>query len=112
MAEGIVVLERTALGILFLFLLMLIPSSASEFIRLRLALMVHSSVITYKAHLVARGFQRKLGRNYDKTFGHVAHMTIVCTPLVVTSVRTWSVPQLDVKNTFINGELMRRSTCD
>lgn len=45
MAEGIVVLERTALGILFLFLLMLIPSSASEFIRLRLALMVHSSVI-------------------------------------------------------------------
>lgn len=45
MAKGIVVLERTALGILFLFLLMLIPSSASEFIRLRLALMVHSSVI-------------------------------------------------------------------
>ena len=72
----------------------------------------NGSLERYKAQLVARGFQQEHGHDTDGTFTPIAHMTIVCTPLVVTSVRTWSVPQLDVKNTFINGELMRRSTCD
>ncbi|KAK1649755.1 hypothetical protein QYE76_067560 [Lolium multiflorum] len=48
---------------------------------------------------------REHGRDYDETFAPVAHMTIVCTLLVVSSVRRWSVSQLDVQNTFLNGEL-------
>lgn len=35
----------------------------------------------------------------------VAHMTIVCTLLVMASINEWSISQLDVNNTFINGEL-------
>jgi hypothetical protein len=41
----------------------------------------------YKARLVARGFQQEHGRDYDKTFAHVAHMTTIHTLLVVASVQ-------------------------
>jgi hypothetical protein len=54
---------------------------------------------------VACGFQQEQGRDYDETFAPMAHMTTVRTLLVVTSVCHWSVSQLDVQNTFLNGEL-------
>jgi hypothetical protein len=59
----------------------------------------------YKARLVAHGFQREHGRDYDDTFAPVAHMTTIHTLLAVASVRGWSISQLDVKNVFLNGEL-------
>ncbi|CAM8955012.1 unnamed protein product [Rhodiola kirilowii] len=63
------------------------------------------SLKRYKTRLVARGFQQEYGSDYDETFAHVAHMTTICTLLVVASVREWSISQLDVKNAFLNGEL-------
>lgn len=59
----------------------------------------------YKTRLVVRGFQQEHGRDYDKTFAPVAHMTTVRTLFAVAPVRTWSISQLDVKNIFLNGEL-------
>jgi hypothetical protein len=38
-------------------------------------------------------------------FALVAHMTTIHTLLIVSSVREWSISQLDVKNVFLNGEL-------
>jgi hypothetical protein len=65
----------------------------------------NGSLERYKARLVARDFQQEHGRDYDETFAHVAHMTTIRTLLVVTSVREWSISQLDLKNIFLNGEL-------
>jgi hypothetical protein len=62
------------------------------------------SLKRYTAHLVVCSFQQEHGRDYDETFTPVAHMTTICTLLVVASVRGWSISQLDVKNTFLNGE--------
>jgi hypothetical protein len=64
-----------------------------------------NSLECYKARLVARGFQREQGHDYDKTLAPVAHMTTIHTLLVVASVRKWSISQLNVKNVFLNDKL-------
>jgi hypothetical protein len=46
-----------------------------------------SSLECYKARLVSCGFQQEQGRDYDETFAHVAHMTIIRTLLAMASVR-------------------------
>jgi hypothetical protein len=56
----------------------------------------------YKARLVAHGFQQEQGRDYDRTFAPVAHMTTMRTLLAVALVRHWSVSQLDIQNAFLN----------
>jgi hypothetical protein len=63
------------------------------------------SLERYKARLVARGFQQEQGHDYDETFAHVAHMATIWTLLIMASVREWSISQLDLKNSFLNGEL-------
>jgi hypothetical protein len=63
------------------------------------------SLERYKARLVTRGFQQEQGRDYDETFAPVAHMTTIRTLLAVTSIREWSISQLDVKSVFLNVEL-------
>jgi hypothetical protein len=65
----------------------------------------NGSLERYKFRLVARGFQQEHGRDYDETFTHVSHMTTIYTLLTVTSIRGWSISQLDMKNSFLNGEL-------
>ncbi|KAK1631015.1 hypothetical protein QYE76_005330 [Lolium multiflorum] len=60
------------------------------------------SLERYNARLVARGFQQEHGRDYDETFAPVAHMTTVRTLLCAFDD---AVSQLNVQNTFLNGEL-------
>jgi len=63
------------------------------------------SIERYKARLVAKGYSQHYGMNFKKTFALVAKMTVVHTLIIVASVRRWHISQLDVKNTFLNGDL-------
>ena len=58
-----------------------------------------------KARLVAKRFSQWYGMDYEETFALVTKMTIVCTLIVVASIREWHISEMDVKNFFLNGDL-------
>ena len=60
----------------------------------------------YKACLVARGFTQEYGIDYEETFSLVARLSSVGTLIVVSVARKWPLFQMDVKNVFLNGELL------
>jgi hypothetical protein len=57
------------------------------------------SIERYKARLVARGF------HYEEMFAPVAHMTTVRILIVLAAARSWTISQMDVRNTFHHGDL-------
>uniref|UniRef100_J3NEY1 Reverse transcriptase Ty1/copia-type domain-containing protein n=1 Tax=Oryza brachyantha TaxID=4533 RepID=J3NEY1_ORYBR len=63
------------------------------------------SIERYKARLVAQGFQRTQGHDYDETFAPVAHMTTFCTMIAMAASSPWTLSQMDVKNAFLHGDL-------
>lgn len=64
------------------------------------------SVDRYKARLVARGFTQEYGIDYEETFAPVARLTSVHSLLAVAAIRRkWQLFQMDVKNSFLNGDL-------
>jgi len=63
------------------------------------------SIERYKARLVAKGFAQEYGIDYEETFSPVARINSVRTLLAIDVTRKWKLTQMDVKNTFFNGEL-------
>jgi hypothetical protein len=56
--------------------------------------------------LVARGFTQEYDIDYEETFAPVARLTFVQSLLVIVAVHHWPLFQMDVKNTFLNGDLL------
>ncbi|RVW67170.1 Retrovirus-related Pol polyprotein from transposon RE1 [Vitis vinifera] len=63
------------------------------------------SVERYKAKLVAKGFTQTYGIDYQETFAPVAKINSIRVLLSLAVNSNWPLHQLDVKNTFLNGDL-------
>ncbi|GAA0142464.1 transmembrane signal receptor [Lithospermum erythrorhizon] len=61
--------------------------------------------IKYKARVVARGFSQKEGVNYNEIFSSVVRHTSIRVLLAIVAHQDLELKQLDVKTTFLHGEL-------
>ena len=62
-------------------------------------------VIRNKARLVAQGYRQEEGIDYDETFTPVARFEAIRLFLAFATHKNFKVYQMDVKSTFLNGEL-------
>jgi hypothetical protein len=65
----------------------------------------NGEVERYKARLVARGFTQTYGVHYNKKFAPVAKFTSIHCILALAALEDMEIHQMDVKTTFLNGEL-------
>ena len=63
------------------------------------------SVERLKARLVAKGFSQVEGIDYNETFAHVAKLNSIHLVLYLAALHNWEVHQMDVKYTFLHGDL-------
>ena len=66
------------------------------------------SLERYKARLVAKGFTQTYGIDYSETFSPVAKLNNVRVIFSLAVNLEWGLFQLDVKNAFLNGDLVER----
>jgi hypothetical protein len=63
------------------------------------------SIQTFKARLVAKGFRQNEDIDYFDTYAHVAMITSIHILMTLASIYDLYVHQMDVKTTFLNGDL-------
>ncbi|RVW17830.1 Retrovirus-related Pol polyprotein from transposon TNT 1-94 [Vitis vinifera] len=63
------------------------------------------SVERFKARLVARGFTQSYRIDYQETFAPVAKLNTIRILLSLAVNQDWCLQQLDIKKTFLNGDL-------
>ena len=62
-------------------------------------------VVRNKARLVCKGYSKQEGIDYDDTYAPVARIEVVRLFLTYATHKKFKVYQMDVKSTFLNGEL-------
>ena len=60
---------------------------------------------TYKARLGVKGFAQKKGIDFDEVFSPIVKMTSIRTILSLAAAEDLHLEQLDVKTTFLHGDL-------
>ena len=66
----------------------------------------------FKARWVARGFTQSNGIDYQEAFAPINKLNTVRIILSVAVNQDWPLYQLDVKNAFLNGDLMEEVYVD
>lgn len=64
-----------------------------------------SEVDKFKSRLVTKGYAQQHGVDYTEVFAPVARMDTVRMIITLASQKSWIIYQLDVKSTFLHGEL-------
>ena len=59
----------------------------------------------YKVRLVVKGYRQKEGLDYIDTYSPVTRITSIRMLLALAAVHDLKIYQIDVKTTFLNGEL-------
>lgn len=62
-------------------------------------------IIKHKARLMAKGYVQQHGIDFDEVFAPVARMESIHTLLAMAAQENWLVHHMDVKSSFLNGEL-------
>lgn len=62
--------------------------------------------VRFKARLVAQGYSQKFGEDYNEVFAPVVKQTVLRCFLAVATLKKMEVLHIDVKNAFLNGELL------
>ena len=59
----------------------------------------------YKARLVVKGYKQKEGLDYFDTYSPVTRIPSIRILMALAAVHDLKIHQMDVKTTFLNGEL-------
>ncbi|GJW56818.1 zinc finger, CCHC-type containing protein [Tanacetum coccineum] len=68
-------------------------------------LKVDGTIEKFKARLVIQGFRQKSGIDYFDTYALVARISTIRLLIAMASIHNLIIHQMDVKTTFLNGEL-------
>nr|GEX55328.1 hypothetical protein [Tanacetum cinerariifolium] len=68
-------------------------------------LKIDGTIEKFKVRLVIQGFRQKSGINYFDTYAPVGHISTLRLLIAMTSIYNLITHQMDVKTTFLNGEL-------
>jgi hypothetical protein len=69
---------------------------------------VAGNIVCYKAPLVAQGFSQVPGVDYFDTFAPVTHLALIRSILALAASEDPEIHQIDIKSTYLNGELTER----
>jgi hypothetical protein len=62
----------------------------------------------YKARFMAKGYTQREGKDFFDTYSPVARLTMIHVLLSLAASHGLLVHQMDVKTTFLNGELKQK----
>ena len=64
----------------------------------------------YKARVVVKGYTQKKGLDYFDTYSPVTMITTIRMLIALAAVHDLKIHQMNVKTTFLNGELEKKFT--